>query len=299
MTRKFLWGVIIILLLTNLLTVAVWMKDRSVNNLSFLNVDVKEDEPVATIGNSEISSEQWLADLETNYGKQSLKELINKNIVTKLAKDENLEVNSKIIEREISLLLTMKGVLGKEEIERNIKKWTEDIRYRLYLEELFTRDIEIANSEIEEYYEHYKNQYQFQESIQLSHILVKDKETAEKLIRELENGESFESLAKEYSIDENTRLKGGYLGYFTEDSELLPSEYYSKASDMKELSYSDPFLSANGVAIIYLHQLLPSVTFDFEELKSQIRRDLALDKLKSSVNADQLWDQFEVNWVYD
>jgi foldase protein PrsA len=296
MTRKFLWGVIVLLLLTNLLTISVWMNDRS--DSDYLDVEVDDRKPVASIGKDSISYQEWMQKLESKYGKHVLQTMIDKKVVFQLAKKEGLAINEKVINREISLLLTMQGILSEGEIKKRKKQWAEDIKYRVYLDDLFTRDIEVTETQVAEYYERYSDQYDFQESIQLSHILVQDRETAQKIIRELNDGASFASLAREYSVDDNTRMDGGYLGYFTNSSELLPTEYYTEAIEMKEGTYSGPLLVANGVAVIYLHQLLPSVTFTFDEAKAEVKRDLALERLKSPPSADLLWDQYDIDWIY-
>lgn len=298
MTRKFLWGVIIVLLVTNLTTLAIWMNERngSVNDL--FGLGLRKGDPVATIGDQDISYEVWAKSLEGKYGKQVLKDLVNKDLVFRLAEREGININEKLLERELSLLFTMEGVLTKEEISKKEKEWEKDVTYHLYLKELLTKDIAVSDQEIEEYYSNYKGQYEFEESIQLSHIVVNDTDTADKVISELEDGYSFSALAKEYSLDESSRNDGGYLGFFTKGSEFLPSDYYERAVKLEEHSYSPPFITDEGVVILYLHRLLPSVSFSYEEIKPHIKREIALEQV-SSVEAGHLWEEFGVNWIYE
>ena len=61
------------------------------------------------------------------------------------------------------------------------------------------------------------NQYTSDEmanSIRCSHILVKNKSTAEEILVKLKEGKDFAKLAEEYSID-GSRRRGGDLGEFT------------------------------------------------------------------------------------
>ncbi|MRH44962.1 protein secretion protein [Aquibacillus halophilus] len=301
MTRRLLWGLIVLLLVTNLTTIAVWTFDRSDDSDSdgSFSVNLNKKEPVASVAGEDISYDKWTNKLEERYGKQVLKDMVDRELVLNLAEEHDLELNDKLIERELSLLLTMGGILTKEQIEKNRETWEEDVRYRLFLEELLTRGISVGDNQIEEYYNNYKDQYEFIESIQLSHILVDDRQTAERIVTELEDGASFNSLAKEYSVDEDSRNDGGYLGYFTSSSSFLSADYYDKAMDMSEHTYSDPFLTGNGVAIIYLHQLLPSISFSYDELKNHIRREIALEEIKTTISADPLWNELDVDWVYE
>lgn len=56
-----------------------------------------------------------------------------------------------------------------------------------------------------------------------SHILVKDKETAEKIYERIRKGENFQSLARQYSTCPS-KSKGGDLGWFKEGQMVAPFE---------------------------------------------------------------------------
>ncbi len=56
-----------------------------------------------------------------------------------------------------------------------------------------------------------------------SHILVKDQAAAERIYERVKKGESFESLARQYSTCPS-KSKGGDLGWFSEGQMVAPFE---------------------------------------------------------------------------
>lgn len=192
----------------------------------------------------------------------------------------------------------MQGEISEEEYERNEENWEEEILYRYQLEMLLTEDTSIPEGEIKSYYDKYKNQYDFSASMQLSHILVQNFDTAEKVLQDLNEGASFDLLARENSIDEESKKDGGYLGFITTSSQFFPNGYEEVAAEMEEHSYSEPFRADNGVAIIYLHRKLPSIEFTYEEIKPYVKSELALQQMDQSLSANPLWEEAEVDWIF-
>ncbi|MUK88051.1 protein secretion protein [Ornithinibacillus sp. L9] len=301
MSRRFLMALIAVLLITNIATLMLWTRSGPgevvEDEASDMQIDTKK--PVASIDGDEITYEAWMAALRDNYGQKQLKTMIDRTVVNKLADQQGITVHEKVINREIALLASMQGVMTEEETEKMEEKWRDEIIYRYQLEALLAEGINVSEDDMRAYYDQYHNQYNFTESIQFSHILVEDQETAEKVKGELDNGASFSLLAKEYSIDEDTRDAGGYFGYYTTNSQFLPNGYKEKASEMEEYSYSEPFLTDQGYAIMYLHRSMPEITFTYDELKPYIKNELALVSSEVSLVADSLWDTMEIDWLYN
>lgn len=300
MSKKLLLGIIVVLLITNIATLVFKdSKDQIVlDEDNGEEKTVKNNESVATINGNEITYADWVKELRETHGEKQLKTMIDRQIVEKLAEDKNIEISEKVIERELAYLIAMQGAMSEEEFVAAEEKWREEIIYRYQLEFLLTEDITVPEDELQSYYETYKNQYNMSEAMQLSHILVENMETAEKVYEELEAGASFDLLAEEYSLDEDTNKDGGYLGFINTNSQFFPSGYEEIANGLEEHTYSEPFAAGNGIAIIYLQQAVPAIEFEYEEILPYVKSELALHQEKITLNADPLWEEVEIDWIF-
>src|SRR5699024_3647626 len=84
-----------------------------------------------------------------------------------------------------------------------MEQYKDNIRLNLLVKEVVREKANISDEEIKAAYEEY------QPEMTAAHILVSDKEEAEKLIKELEDGADFSELAKENSEDTGTAEQGG------------------------------------------------------------------------------------------
>jgi parvulin-like peptidyl-prolyl isomerase len=84
--------------------------------------------------------------------------------------------------------------------------------------------------------------------IRASHILLKTQEEAAEILQRLKNGESFEALARQYSIDKASGARGGDLGEFGR-GDLRP-EFEEAAFKLKVGALSGVVQSPVGYHII-------------------------------------------------
>lgn len=129
--------------------------------------------------------------------------------------------------------------------------------------------------------------------IMVSHIMISDKKGArtfdpEERINEiatmLKQGQSFESLAKEYSDDKNSAVNGGKLKAFSK-GELRAPEFEDAAYELKNIGeISDPIKTDFGWHIIRLDEIVPNPTFEEEKVSFE-KRVKQGDRGKVVVNA--------------
>ncbi|MCO4852288.1 peptidyl-prolyl cis-trans isomerase [Bacillus vallismortis] len=255
-------------------------------------------ESIATVGSKSVTRQEWLKEMEDQYGKSTLEDMINARVVEQLAKKNNLKVSKNEIDREFLLIKAVNNSFYEDE-RTTEKEWKDQIRYNILLEELLTKDIDISNKELKSFYNKNKELYQFDDSYRIRHIVVKDEEEAREVLKELKGGSSFEAVAAERSADRYTSPYGGDLGFVTEASDNIPSAYIEEAKTLKEDEWSDePVRVSNGYAVIQLKEKLKARTFSYDEVKDQIRRQIAMDQLGDKATVKTLWKEADVSWFY-
>ncbi len=275
------------LLILNLITVSViLLKPQWLLN---------NGESVATIGNEDISRQEWLNELEAKHGEAVLRELIDQQVVQEMAKKYDITIKEKEIDRELTILKTTSYALDYSETEEKLR---QQIKHNILLEEILTKDAVISEGEIKKYYQKNKSLYSIPTSYQVSQIIVKTKAEAEQTVNELNQGSSFSVLAMERSIEEFSSIQGGNIGYVNEDDDRISSDTMKKIKKLKQGNWTKPIKVKEGYAIFLLHDQIPEKKYSFKEVKNQIRRQIALEQMDIPIDADTFWKEINVEWFY-
>lgn len=296
MNRKAVWLIIFGLVIINCFTLAYFLtKDDSIAAIG--PASNGSSESIASVGDKEITREQWMAELEDRFGRETLEEMINFTVVEELAEKHDIRIPDEELERELTMYKSMYNSLDNEQLSED-GELREQIRYSMLLEELLTKDVEIPEKELKAYYESNQDLYSIKDTYHLFHIVTKTEAEAKKVIEELEGGSSFEALAAEKSIDEFSANEGGDLGYVSSENDYLPAQYIEEAEMLKKDKWSKPIKSENGYSVILLKEKVNGVQYSFEEAKNQIRRQIALEQMESAVSVKPLWEEAGVTWFY-
>jgi hypothetical protein len=178
------------------------------------------------------------------------------------------------------------------------KKWKEQIKNSLLLEDILTKDVLVSKKEMESYYKENKSLFDVPTAYHLSHIIVKTKQEAKKALKELSQGSSFSALAMERSIEEFSANQGGDIGYISEMDDQYPEKYIQVAKKLKSGKWSNPIKVDQGYAIIQLHGVIHGKKYAYKEVKDQIRRQIAMEQMKTPASARTFWDEAKVDWFY-
>ncbi len=190
--------------------------------------------------------------------------------------------------------------VSQEELE---KKYNEDINQfavnkQVVLEYInFNSDkladpSKITDEEIQTYYDTKISQFEEQEKVKARHILIQLAENAsadeEKVVlsqiqaieARIKNGEKFEDLAMEFGQD-GTKENGGDLGWFEKNQMVQAFADAAFALNIGELS--SPVKTNFGYHLILVEDKKEAHTKALDEVKEEIRNQIALEKVDNSL----------------
>lgn len=205
---------------------------------------------------------------------QALDQVISAKIVEEQAKEAKLDNDPQVKEQlEAAKKQIVSTVYLQQEIEKQITDERLQEGYKLYVENF---------PEVQE--------------AKASHILVADEAKAKELIKQLNDGASFEELAKENSTD-NTAEKGGDLGYFAQ-TDVVP-EFGDAAFALSPGEITkEPIQSQFGYHIIKLAEKRQRPPAEFEEAKPFLEAQIRSAVLQGILNGwrkDSDVETFDIN----
>lgn len=129
------------------------------------------------------------------------------------------------------------------------------------------------------YYNEHIDDYRVQNSVHVEHILFKTvgktdaevaeiRKQAEDVLKQVKKGANFEDLAKKYSEDDASKVKGGDLGWIVE-GQTVP-EFQQAAFNLPKGSTSDLVKTQYGFHIIKVLDKQTAHTKTFEEVRDSI-----------------------------
>ena len=221
-------------------------------------------------------------------GKQTMGEIMRQNTLDNLvrfeiykqdAEEKGIKITDKDVDAEYKKMVDMYG--GEEKLQDALKEnnltadqMREYMKTNLLMQQYqqkMLKELEPTEEELKKHYEGHKDEFKTAEA---SHILVKTKEEAEAIKKELDGGADFAKLAKEKSLDTGSAQNGGSLGQFSPGQ--MVKEFDEKVFSMKPGEISDPVKTQFGFHIIKLEK----ISNDFKGAKDAVKEAVIQEKFK-------------------
>lgn len=229
-------------------------------------VQAQEDKVVATINGQSITESDLtlaISDLDPQFAKlpaeqqrsAALSALIELRLMSGEAVAKGLDKKPEFQKR--MAMLTQRA-LHSEVVDQEVAKTVTDAEIRARY------DAEIAATPPTN-------------EVKARHILVKSKEEAETIIKQLDGGADFQKLANEKTQDPSGKTSGGDLGYFGA-GQMVP-EFEKAAFALEPGAYTkEPVQSQFGWHVIKVEDKRAKQPPAYDEVKDQFRNVVLRDK---------------------
>ncbi|MBB5181889.1 foldase protein PrsA [Planomicrobium koreense] len=256
-------------------------------------------EEVAAVQGDPITRQEWMAAMEEQHGRDTLLGLVNQKVMATAAEEYDIKVSDKEIDLELAMLRTAQDGTDMALYAENGESLREQVKSQLILEKVLTKDIVVEDQKIEAFYKENQALYDVEDGYRTSMMVVESASEAEAALKELENGSSFEALAREKSVDTASASLGGDIGYISPDQPSVDPAVAKAVQSIETGKWSEPVALKDGrLAIVAVVDKAEGQKFSFEEVKGHIGRELALEQLPQSVTPEAFWKEFDAEWFY-
>ncbi|SMG59043.1 peptidylprolyl isomerase [Paenibacillus aquistagni] len=286
---KSLWGCILVLFICVIILGTMLIMGVGLPHSTSLNPapESKDSKPVASIGDQLITHQEWVKELERQYGSLVLDRMLSNKAVQLEASSLGIEVKPEEVDAELR-----RQMVGYDSVESYYQAMQEQLgmdseqiymetRQHLLLEKVATYPIRYTDEEVEEYVASHVEDYEPYLSYNLSHIVVKDATAAEEALQSLEDGVAFVDVAASMSIDEYSSDQGGSLGWIEDGDPFIENNELMVARSLTVGQWSAPVKVKQGYAIVLLSGRKQTPVEDSASIRARARRDMALSDIGS------------------
>lgn len=204
-----------------------------------------------------------------------------KEVIEILAKEVYLD-------DELAKIAKKSDATKTDKVQQQIRETKNAILRQAYMDSLIAEAT--TDEKISQKYSELSSELLTKKEYEIAHIVVKTKEEAEKIAKELARKSryyTFASAAKRYSLDKESSANGGDLGFVLETN--LIKEIADVVLKMEKDQISNPIETKFGWHIVKLSDVRDAKALPFEEVKENIRQQIVkelLEKTKEEITKD-------------
>jgi peptidyl-prolyl cis-trans isomerase C len=153
----------------------------------------------------------------------------------------------------------------------------------------------VPEPQIQAYFDAHRTEFEQPERLRLARILTEDESLARKILEEARGAggpERWTKLAREHSLDEATKMRGGTLGFVFPDGRTeypqlhVDPVLYAAAARVKDGELvPDPVKEGNRFAIVWRRGTLPTVNRTLEDERNRITEVLIRKRTEDAVHS--------------
>jgi peptidyl-prolyl cis-trans isomerase C len=203
-----------------------------------------------------------------------------------------------LVEEEVIVREAVKrGLDDTEEFRDEIEQRERDLLVRLFYEKVIQAEATPPDSEVVAYYEAHLEDYSIPEHARARHILLDTRKRALEIKSQIEAGADFGEMAKEYSLDQQTKERQGVMHGRIERGAPIKGlgnvpELTEAILSMEVGKISEPLKTDLGYHLIRVDEINPETARPLDEVENDIAtvltntrregvRDRILAELKS------------------
>jgi peptidyl-prolyl cis-trans isomerase C len=202
-----------------------------------------------------------------------------------IGEGEPLDISSPTFHQALDQLIDEK-LLAAEAVRQNLANDPETRRRLAAARERILGDMLVENlvertvseSSIRALYQDEVQASGQSEEMHAAQIVTASQADAMAVRKALAGGGAFETLAMQHSIDAQTRLSGGDLGYFTAD--VLPPTYADALKNTKVGDIVGPFQSDAGWVVLKLEDRRPETPISLDAARPEIVNFLTYEQVR-------------------
>lgn len=166
--------------------------------------------------------------------------------------------------------------LGEDpQVKEDMDSVKDDLLARLYVKQYVDKEAEPSDEAIRQYYEEHKEEFRVPDGVLVQHILVKKRQEAEVVLKELKAGTSFDALANKKSVPDLWK-EGSSMGWQYRGS--MEPAVEKIAFGLEKGQLSDIIETDKGFQIVKVFDKKDKREVPFEEVRAGLRGLLLSEK---------------------
>lgn len=246
--------------------------------------------------------------------------LMEKIVIGERIRARKITVTIDEVIKEITRIASMNGMSVQEFYNKAYKTQNStptDVKDQIAMalrfdklieKELNPKHFQVSDREAKRHYDRHKDQFTKPKRVKASHIMIKYPKTDKASKRDVKyamgkivlmgkKGVDFGKLAKKYSQDKKTRVKGGDLGFFIYD--IMPEKLAKAAFSLRVGEISDPIEMPYGCHVIKVFDIDPGGLISFDKVKAEIKTWMS-NELKAKEAAKYIQEKManaKIKWA--